>query len=259
MASKRAIHARESDDKEFVKWRSRFQVATSAFEMGELKEARTLLFRLLEVAKKLDDNDFALPASQIGIAIVAMEQGKLEESKEYFDQGLSALSASADPSCQELYAAALRYLAIWHEKQDRIEEAERILRDSIERLKRLGNDAAVQLAYSICDLCFMLIRQDRVDEAEKLIESALEILKVTVGKDDPKYDWAKMLYKACLQEDAELKADAIEFLAQQLQWKAGPNHPNLVRAVTAYEAALRKRGMSDRIETARERFTSILK
>ncbi|MGD9683913.1 MAG: tetratricopeptide repeat protein [Candidatus Obscuribacterales bacterium] len=259
MVSKRAVHSRESADKDFIKWRSRFQVATSAFEMGELKEARTLLFRLLEVAKTLDDNDFAIPASQLGIAIVSMEQGKLEESREYFDQGLSALSSSSDPACQELYAAGLRFFAIWHEKQDRLEEAERILRDSIERLKRLGNETAVQLAYSICDLCFVLIRQERMDEAEKLIESALDILKVTVGKDDPKYDWAKMLYKACLQQEEELKADAIEFLTQQLQWKAGPNHPNLVRAVTAYEAALHKRGMVERIETARERFTSILR
>lgn len=260
MTTRRAVYSRESTDKDFIKWRSRFQAATAAFEMGEMKEARTLLFRLTHVAKNLEDSDFALPACQLGIAIVGMEQGDLEESKQYFDEALNSLRASSDNSCRELYAAGLRFLALWHEKQEQLEDAERLLRESIEILKSLGNDGATQMAYSICDLSFVLIRTERISEAEKLLESAMQILKLTIGQEDPKYDWAKILYKACLQKgDQDLMADTVEFLTAQLQWKTGPGHPNLIRAVHAYEAGLKKIGMTDRIEEVRERFSSILK
>lgn len=236
-----------------------FKSATMAFEAGKLAEARTAAFRSLAEAEHLRENrDFAVAACNLGIAIISMHQGKQKEAKEYFDKGLSPLASSSDPALQELHAAGLRFLAAWHERQGDLDSAQQCLRDSIKTLSALGVDSSVQLANSFADLAFILLRQGHFEEAEPLVESAMEITRATIGREDPSYDWAKMIYQICLnQGNQQILADSFEESATKLMYAAGPSYPNLGRAMTVYLAALKEKGLTERYDDASEKFAFI--
>ncbi len=257
---KRAVDAHQSTDPKFSHWKGRFKVAAGAFEQGKLKEARTLVYKSLLEAEQLDDRDFAVPGSQLAMAVISMEQGDLKESNEYFDKGLNKLRGHADPACQELYAAGLRFKAIWHEHNKDLSSAEACLRESIKILKDLSIGSSVQLAYSLSDLGYIMIRTDKIPEADALIKSAIEILTATVGKEDSSYEWAKMLYQVChTKGNEDLFIATFELSATQLQYKVGGRHPNLIRALHAYAAALKERGMTEKLHEVKENFVALYK
>ena len=259
MTRKRAVDAKESTDNKFARWKARFKAVTGAFEQGKLTEARTLLYKSSLEAEGLQDKDYAVPVCNIGMAIISMEQGKLDEAKQFFDKGLNSISHKSDPASREMYAAGLIFKAIWHERQGDLTEAERCLKESVDVLKDLGADAAVQLAYSLSDLGFILARTDRIDEAEPLVMAAMEILSATVGRDDATYDWAKMIYQACANSsDDAMLAETFEYSVTKLQYKVGAHHPNLTRALNIYAAGLKKRGMTDRLKQAEKSFSALL-
>lgn len=261
MARKRVVDARTSTDEKFQHWKTRFKSAAIVYEQGDLKEARTLMFRAKMEADTLkpQDRDFAIPACQLGIAIVSMAQGDLKEANEYFDKGTSRVTAGADDAATELYAVGLRFRAHWHMLQDDLKEAENCLRESIKLLEDLGEDSAVQLAYSLCDLCCVLLRTEQFDEATTLIKPAMEILLATVGLEDPAIDWAKMIYQTSLTKgDEELLAEVFDRSATQYQYKVGARHPNLVRALNTYATTLKKRGLTDKLESIKEKFAALV-
>lgn len=259
MSRKRVVDSKQSTNSKFNHWKMAFKSSTMAFEIGKLDEARTAVFRSLAEAEHLKENrDFAVAACHIGIAIISMHQGKQKEAKKYFDKGLPHLASSADPSLQELHAAGLRFLAVWHERQGDLDSAQQCLRDSIKTLSELGVDSAVQLANSLADLAFILVRQGHFEEAEPLVESAMEITRATIGREDPSYDWAKMIYQVCLNQDnRQVLADSFEESATKLMYTAGPSYPNLGRAMTVYLAALKEKGLTERYDEASEKFAFI--
>lgn len=260
MVRKRAVDAHESSDPKFKHWKSRFKSAAISLDRGDVKEARTLLFRSQYEAAGLrsDDREFANNACNLGIAVVAMAEGNMKESKEYFDKGLSKTKSKADSAHEELYATGLRFLALWHEKNDDLKETESCLQESVKILEGLGEDSAVQLAHSLTDLCYVFVRSGRVEEASAYIKPALEILLVTVGEEDPELDWAKMIYRASLtKRDEEQFCDEFEHSAIKLQYKVGANHPILVRALNAYASALKQRGWTERLDHLKEGFSAV--
>ncbi len=257
---KHAVDARKSTDPKFMHWKSRFKLAAAVFEEGNASEARTLIYKTLMEAEGLADRDFAVPASQIAMAIVCMEEGNLKESKEYFDKGLNSLRLLGDDAGRELYAAALRFKAMWHDQNQDLTSAETCLRESVDILKNQAGASAVQLACSLNDLSFVLIRSEQLEEASELIRASMGILANTVGVEDASYDWAKMLYQVCLtRNDEALFIETFELSATELQYKRGGKHPNLVRALNAYAAALKKRGMTEQLEEAKEKFVALYK
>lgn len=260
MVRKKAVDAHVSTDPKFHHWKSRFKAATGAFEMGMPAEARTLVYRSMMEAEGLKDSKFAVPVCQIGLAVISMEQGKQKEAKEFFEKGLRALEHQTEEDAQEAYAAGLRFFAIWHEQNGDLTEAENCLRQSVNILKEFGQESAVQFAYSLSDLCYVLIRNGKLEEAETLIPAALGILNVTVGEDDPTYDWAKMIYRICLNKNDEaLWMENFEASVNHLQLKVGEKNPNLVRALNAYAEALKKRGLTEKLESMKENFAALLK
>jgi len=259
MSRKRAIDARESADPKFRHWKSRFKAATAAFEMGKLAEARSAVYLSLMEAESLPDRSFAVPVCHVGMAVISMHQGNQKEAKEFFDKGINALSHQSAADTSEVYAAGLRFFAIWHEQNGDLEEAERCLRESVSILQELGNESAVQLAYSLSDLCYILVMRGQMEEAGTLIRSATEILAITVGEDDPSYDWAKIIYQVCLNKhDQEMLQEMFEDSMTVFQYKVGAKHPNLVRALNAYAAALKKRGLTEKLEGLKKNFSALL-
>lgn len=261
---KRAVDARESDDPKFKLWKSRFKAVAGAFEMGvskeDLLEIRTTSYRALmeaEGLKEMKDRDFAVPASQIALAVISMAQGNLKESDELFEKGLSSLRTQSDRSCRELYAAGLRSRAMWHERNDDLQSAEACLRESIDILENTATASALQLAYSLADLCFVLLQCDQLEEAETLIHSSLELIEAT-GQDDPLYDWANMLNQVCMSEhDMKSFIDTFEISVTRAEYKLGSHHPNLIRVLNAYATALKKRGMTEKFEEVQKRLVSV--
>lgn len=260
MVHKRAVDAHVSTDKKFAHWKTRFKTAAAAFDAGDLAGARSIVYLGLMEAEGLDDKDFAVPASNIALAVVSMEQGKLKEAKELFDKGLNKLKGRPGNDFRELYAAGLRLRALLHERESELDKAEDALIESVELLKKNGEGSAVQLAYSLCDLSYIMVRNDRLDQAEELITLAMEILRATVGEEDPQYDWAKLIYAVCFakQSDEEQLCDALELKAAKFQYKVGARHPNLIRTLNAYAAALKKRGLAERLAELKLNFSALI-
>ena len=259
MSRKRAIDARESHDPKFIHWKSRFKAATVAFEMGKLDEARTVIYRSLMEAESLKDKNFAVPVCHIGMAVVSMNQEKEREAKDYFEKAINALSGQPEADTRELYGAALRFYAHFYERKNDLSEAENCLRQSIAVLRELGPESAAQLAYSLADLAAIMVRTGQLEEADVLVKSAIEILVATVGTDDPSYDWAKLIYQVCLnQNDREMLELVFEDSVTAMQYKLGARHPNLVRALNAYGTALRKRGLTEKLEHLKEKFSALV-
>ncbi len=258
MVRKKAIDAKESTTREFEHWKRGWKAAAMGFEQGMLAEARTAAFRSLMEAESLEDRDFAVPVCNIGIAVISMEQGKLDESKVYFDKGMASLASQGDPASQEFYAAALRLLAIWHERKGDLSEAEKCLHESVRILSSLGAESSAELANSLSDLALILVREHKVVEAEPLIIKAMAAMAQTVGKDDPRYDCAKLVYEVCLNhQDLEMLAETLEVSLKRLQYKVGARSPNLLRALNAYSSALKEHGMLDRLDSLKENFSPL--
>ncbi|MDZ4837672.1 MAG: tetratricopeptide repeat protein [Candidatus Melainabacteria bacterium] len=259
MSSKRVVDALDTTDKDFVHWKMRFKAAAGAFEQGKFKDARDLMFRALNQAETLEDKSFAVPASNLAIAILSMEQNKVDEAKSYFDTGLRGANLRPDDAGRELYAAGLRYLAMWQERNGTLDEAESRLRESVGILEKLPN-SDTQLAYSLSDLSFILVRNGNISEAQKTVRKAMQLLTDTVGKDQPQYDFAKMIFEVCLnQNDEKSLMDMFELSASKLQYKMGSKYPNLVRALNAYAAALKERGLTEELDDAKENFSALMR
>jgi tetratricopeptide (TPR) repeat protein len=259
MVHKRVVDAIETADPKFKHWKTRIKTAAGAFEQGELTETRALMFRALAEAEGLQDKAFAVPACNLGIAVVSLQQGNLKESKEYFDKGLSAVRTQPDPASVELYAAGLRFRAMLHEREGDLAEAENCLRESVSILQKLNAESAIQLAYSLSDLSYILVRTEQIEEAALLIRSAMEILIATVGSEDPTFDWAKIIYQIChFSRDEESLMETFEMSAIKWQYKVGAKHPNLIRALSVYAAALKKHGHTERLKELIDNFSGLL-
>jgi len=259
MASQRVVDILESTDKDFVNWKMRFKIAATAYEQGKFKDARDLMFRALYQAETLKDSSFAVPASTLAIAILNMEQNKMEESKSFFDKGLRAATAQPNQAGQTLYAAGLRYLAIWYERKGELDEAEKNLHESVRVLEAVPN-SDVQLAFSLSDLAFNLVRKGNIEQARKTVKKALKLLTNAGGQEQPHYDFAKMIFEVCLnQNDERSLIEAFDLSASKLQYKMGAKYPNLVRALNAYAEALQKRGLTDDLDEAKEKFSALMR
>ncbi|MCA9803753.1 MAG: tetratricopeptide repeat protein [Cyanobacteria bacterium HKST-UBA02] len=260
MIRTRAIDARHSNDPRYKRWKARFRSGVLAYEEGKFDEARHVLFLALRAAEQLDESDFAVPACYLALGVLETDIGKMEQARESLAKAENLLKNQQGDDCRELYACLLRYKADWFDRNHDKAQAEKLLRESVKILRELGVDSSVQLANSLSDLCFLLVRVGRLDEAEDLILAAMDIYASTVGRADPAYDWAKMIYQICLnKQDEEALFDAFEMSATSLQYKVGAQNPHLVRALKIYAHALKERGMKDNLERARDKFTALIK
>lgn len=259
MIRTKVIDAKQSDDPKFAKWKARFRSGALAFEEGKLDEANHVFFLALHGADKLKERDFAIPACHLAIGIIATDKGKMKEALKSLLTAETLLRGHEDKACRELYGCLLRYKADWHDRNHEKEEAERLLRQSVSVLTDLGVDSSVQLANSLSDLCFLLVRTNKLTEAEPLILSALDLYAKTLGRESPAYDWAKMIYQICLnKEDEEALYQMFEMSATTLQYKVGAQNPNLVRALKIYAHALKNKNMTESLDRAREKFQALI-
>jgi tetratricopeptide (TPR) repeat protein len=259
MVKKRVIESVVSPDPKTKKWKAAFSIGRMAYESGDLRQAATLLARALEMAKELPEHGFAVPACEIAIAAVMLASGKTKDAEAKLSRSLASLEGAAGFEDKELLAVALRFHAEALLASGDEREAEKELLKSIHICEGLGDDAAVQRAYSLCDLCVIYLSQGRIPQAEEHITKAMFILSSVFGPDNADYTRADMLYTAFMPMGEGSRMDTVSDGIQRMTYMYGAKHPNISRAVNLYLKALENKGDKVRLEEAKERFATTLK
>jgi len=254
MPKKTIIEAIASTDLKSRRWRSTFATARLAYEAGEPRQAETLLARALEMTHEMPERNFAEASTVIGSAAVLLAQHRSREAGARLRKIISKLEGNPDPLFKELLAVALRFNAQALADANDEREAEKELKRSAQILKELGDDAIVQLAYTLSDLCGLYLVQGRLSEAETQITRALRIINRTLGPDTGEYKRADMIYQYCLPVTDETRTATAFDGMRKMQYSFGGKHPNVDRALHRYMKVLVDRGDHARIEEAKREF-----
>ncbi|MBX9689366.1 MAG: hypothetical protein K2X27_21835 [Candidatus Obscuribacterales bacterium] len=254
MVKKRVIDAIASDDPKTKRWRMLFSSARMAYESGELRQAETLLARAYELAKELPESSFALQATEIGSAAVLLAEKRSKEAMKRLDRCISKLSSYSDPKHSELTGVAIRFRAQALLDLGDEREAENELKRSAALLADLGIDAAVQLAYSLSDLCALYLMQGRHSEAEPKITKVMTILSAALGPQDAEYTRADMIYQLCLPMQPETRLEAASDGVRRMEYSFGNKHPNISRALDRYIKVLSEKGSHEKLEEVLKNF-----
>lgn len=259
MVKKRVIESVVSEDRATKRWKASFTTGRMAYDRGQLKDARRLFSRALEGAQELPEHSFAVPACEIALAAVMLAEGKAKEAESRLSKSVSALACAAGFENKELLAVAQRFHAEALINTGDEREAEKELLKSIAVLESLGSDGAVQLAYSLCDLCGLYLTQERLSLAEQHITKALKILGNTLGPEHPEYTRADMLYAAFTPMSDSSRLDTVSDGIQRLEYAYGSRHPNIARALHRYLKVLEVKGEYERMKDVQQRFARALK
>lgn len=254
MIKKRLADAVECHDINSKRWRSLVAAGRMAYEVGEFRQAESLLARALDLAKDLPERTFAINATEIGTAAIWVAEGRAKEAEESLRKSINTLEGESKDSLQELLAVALRFHAQALVDQGDGKTAESELKRSASILANLGDNAALQLAYTLCDLCGLYLSEGRISAAEQNILEALQLISVTVGSESAAYTRAGMIYKLCLPMKDEEMLDTTADGIMQMEYFYGDKHPNIARALGRYLKMLKERGDTVRLDEAKQRF-----
>lgn len=254
MTQQRLTDAITSNDPETKVWKSRFNLAKRAYDAADFKPCESLLHRALEQAHKLKDREFAINTCLVGLGAVHIALGRLDEASKELEEALRALSGASEPALKELYGVALRFHADLMSEKGETDTAKRELEQSIEVLEGLGTDGAVQLSYVLSDLATMHVKEGTLDEAKELILSALDLLEIAVGREDPEYLRANVIYSICQTKDETEFLAEVENSIVRMQYQLGPKHTNIARALRWYLQKLYERGDTERIAEVELKF-----
>ncbi len=255
MVKRKMTEAVTSADPKTKRWRSTFAAARMAYQTGEFRQAESLLARAFELAKELPEHSFAVPASEIGMAAVWLAERRSKEAEKRLQKCVSRLESFGDSTHRELAAVAMRFHAQALAETGDVRGAEKELLKSAEILTQLGDDACVQLAYTLCDLCGLYLTQGRFPEAEQRVTRAMHILGNVFGTEDPEYVRADMIYAVCLPMEADSRMESVKDGIGKMEYMYGGKHPNIHRALDRYFKVLEERGDTVRLQEAQKRFT----
>lgn len=241
-----------SDDAQSRRWRSLFATARMAYEVGQFRDAESLLARAYEVAKELPEKEFALPSTDIGVAAVLLAEHKLKDAESRLHKALTALEGHGDALHRELFAVALRFQAqILCEKGDE-KEAEAVLLRSISILKEIGWRGNAQRIFSLCDLCGLYTAQNRIDETEQHIAEAMLLMGQEFEPGSPEYVRTDMIYTVLRPMSASSRLDAVGEGIRRMEYSFGGKHPNIERALKRYIHVLEEKCDTTRLEEAKK-------
>jgi tetratricopeptide (TPR) repeat protein len=257
MTKHKLTDAIESTDAETKIWKSRFAAAKAAYAEGQFKECEGLLVRAMEQGKALKEKTFAVNTCLVGQGAVYLSMGELDRATRTLSQAISAISGSTEPALKELHAVALRIFAEVCSEEEDYDEAEDRLRKALEILETLGEDGAVQLAYTMSDLATVYLKQNDLHQAGELVVSSMELLAVTEGPETPEYVRANVIYDICHAKNEEEFIGAVEDSIEKMRYHRGRKHPNIVRAVRWYAKRLREHGDEAKIAELGVKFSTI--
>jgi tetratricopeptide (TPR) repeat protein len=254
MPKKKITEAVTSNDSATKRWKATFAAARMAYQTGEFHQAESLIHRAIEGAKGLPEKTFAVNASEIGSAAILLATKRSKEAAKQLERNIANLNGQPDHSHKELLAVAMRFHAQALADMGDERGAEKELIESAAILSGLGQDASVQLAYTLSDLCGIYLVQGRVSEVEQHIMKVMKILSDVLGPDSPDYTRADMIYQLSLPMEGDSRVDYASDGISRMEYAFGDKHPNIARALGRYFALLKERGHTDKIEDTKKRF-----
>jgi len=254
MTQRKLTDAIESTDSETRLWKSRFAAAKFAYGAGDFRQCESLLYRAMEQAKTLKDWNFATNTCRVGLGAVYLATGKADQAREQLQTAINKLAGSGEPALTELYAVALRFSSLILSEAGDYSAAEDQLQMAIKALQDLGDEGAVQLAYTMSDLAVVYVMQGNLKGAKELIFSAMEILEAVLGSENPEYIRANLIYNLSAAKDEEELLSEVEDTIFRMEYQRGQKHPNITRALRWYLKKRQELGETDKVAEAKDRF-----
>lgn len=261
MMKVRLVDAIEDNDPGSNIWKSSFVAARLAYEEGKFREAYRQLMKTLKRAESLKQHEFASACTLMGMGAVLTKLGKFKEARAKLDSVLSACSDEKTKAMKELHAVTLMFYAdLIMEEDGELNEAERMLLQSIDILEELGPDYSLFLANSLLDLSGLYLEKEQYQEAETYIEAALPILAKVSGRADATYLRASMIHQICQHKDDEdFIFDLVKEDTTRMLYQVGTRHPNLTRALRRYAGHLKTHGQEKKLNELHNQFEKIFK
>lgn len=254
MVKKKITEAVTGNDPQSKRWKATFAAARMAYETGEFRQAQSLLARAHELALTMPESSFAVNATDIGGAAILLGMRKPAEAAKRLEKSIVNLQGYSDHEHQELLAVALRFHAQALAEMGDERSAEKELQKSAEILEKLGPDAAVQLSFTLCDLCALYLVSGRASEAEAPIIKAMKIASNVLGPESPEYTRADMIYQLCAPMVYDSQMEQASIGIRRMEYAFGGKHPNITRALDSYFKVLAEKGDHAKIEEAKEKF-----
>jgi tetratricopeptide (TPR) repeat protein len=225
-----------------------------AYEIGEYRKAESLLAVCMELTKEMPERNFAAKSTEVAVGVVYLAQGRIREAETQLQKSIGLLEGEPDPSMQELLAVAIRFYAqvLVENGDERAAETELLRSAAI--LKKIGSEAVVQLALTLCDLCGLYAGQGRYSEADKYIVNAMKIMGAEFGTGTAEYVRTDMIYTLLIPMQSDSRMDTAAEGIRRMEYAYGGKHPNVARALRRYFKVLEERGDTVRIEEAEKQF-----
>lgn len=257
MFHKHLVDAMTSTDPNTNLWKTRFMAAKEAYNEGKLIECKHLLSKLTDEGSKLPDKTFAVNTSQMGLAAVLLAEGKAAEAAGTLKKIANSLASQSDPALKELYGVALRFEAVAANDQGDFDQAEDLLLESVKVLEDIGNQAAVQLCYTLSDLALLYLSQDDLAEAAKIVTAMSDLADIVFAPDSADYALVHFIYNISQSKNDDEYFSAIEDSITRMSYLRGAKHPQIVWAIKAYLKKLHERNLPEAIKEAEIKFGAV--
>ncbi|MGW0509775.1 ATP-binding protein [Streptomyces olivaceoviridis] len=194
-------------------------------DCGKLDESIPLLEKSLEIYQRLGiEHEIGQVLYNLGT--IYRSSGNTKKAIEYFEKDLQVCLDSQDESGA---AETLNTLALAHFEMGKLEEAEKLQRDSLARFKRIGNPHKVSMVSN--DLGVTLRRLEKFDEALRLHLDDIELCRMVgsrSGEAVAQANAAETLHALGDLEGAEIRFNAAVSVLSELDDK-----PRLAHALIA--------------------------
>jgi tetratricopeptide (TPR) repeat protein len=175
-------------------------------QTGRFSLARQRLEEALQIRKAIGG-----PAAEMfpvwnHLAEVAFELGDLPAASDLFENALAVCRKTSGPASRNT-AAILNNLALVRRRQQRLDDAGKLLGEAINLLSGLLGKDHPAVGQVLANLAGLRLEQGRMEEAEAAAQRALAIFEATLSPDHPSIasllrDYSKLLTKIGRGEEA---------------------------------------------------------
>jgi tetratricopeptide (TPR) repeat protein len=156
--------------------------------LGRLDEALDLYERVVDgLEESCEPSDWDLAEARVRVAAVMVSMSRQAEAEELLRRALAAYDEGPDSGSSYLWPWAEQCLSVLSSlliKQGRLEESVPLLRRLLDGREYGFGPDAVEVAYALHSLGFVLAKLTHYDEAEQLLDRAVAIFEADLDPDD---------------------------------------------------------------------------
>jgi tetratricopeptide (TPR) repeat protein len=176
-------------------------LATVLGAQDKHEEAEQIYRRLLSMDEFLlgsTSTEYAMDLNNVAVHYCATE--RYTEAEALYMQAMSTFENRANGDKDPDYALLLNNLALLYYDQDLCEQAEPLLRKSLELREAVLGPRHQYTAESMTNLAELLVRTNRFEEADELFQRGIAILQFILGPNHPELEAAKLNYEEARRE-----------------------------------------------------------